>query len=467
MKAKLSFFGGAGEVTGSRYMLDLEGSKILLDCGLFQGHRKEAITKNRDLPFDPRDLSAVILSHAHIDHSGGLPILVKHGLSAPVHCTRPTRDLCAVMLKDGAHLQIEDAKFFNKIHAKDGQMIEPLYDEDDAAAVLKLLKEHKYDQSFGVAAGISATLHNAGHVLGSAMVQLEFAVDGVRRRLLFTGDLGRRSNLLMEAPKAPKNVDYLMIETTYGDRSHEDLGLAEARLTDIIRRVVERKGRLLIPSFALERTQELVFVLEKLRRAGAIPDIPVYVDSPMAVNISDIFKKHSQCFCFNPKYLPHVADAEDPFGFKTIRYVRAVEESKALNERPGPMIILSASGMCEGGRILHHLRNNIDKPSTIVLMVGYQAVGTLGRRLQDGAEKVKIFGLEHRVRAQVETMHNLSAHADREDLLAFIGAIEPRPRGIILVHGDPAQRAALAGRLGKDGWTRVISPSYGETIELD
>ncbi len=467
MGIRLSFFGAAGEVTGSRHLLETGGAKILLDCGMFQGHRRESMDKNRSLPFKPRELAGVIVSHAHIDHTGGLPILAKNGLTAPIHCTRPTRDLCGVMLLDSAHLQLEDAKFFNKIHAKDGQRIEPLYDDTDAGATLALLREHKYDVPFEIAGGAVATLLNAGHILGSAMIQVDVKTTSGPRRILYTGDLGRRETLLMEPPKPPPDVDYLMIECTYGDRLHEGLDLVESRLTDVIRRIIESKGKLLIPSFALERTQEIVFVLEKLRRQGSIPKIPVYVDSPMAVNVSDIFRKHSECFCFDPKYLATIGDSEDPFGFKTVKYVRSVAESKALMERTGPMVILSASGMCEGGRILHHLRNSIDKPNTIVLIVGYQASGTLGRRLLDGADKVRIFGLEHSVRAKVEAMHSLSAHADRDDILAFIGGLKPQPRRIILVHGDPTQRDALAARLNKDGWTGVVAPSYGDTLELD
>lgn len=458
---KLSFHGGVGEVTGSRHLLEARDKRILLDCGLFQGHRREALSKNRDLPFDARALDAVLLSHAHIDHSGGLPILAKKGLQAPIFATAATADLCGVMLLDSAHLQEEDAKFFNKIHADDGERIEPLYGEADARAALALFQTRAYDQEFSPAPGLTVRLLDAGHVLGSAMIAVDVAAGAHRRRVLFTGDLGRRESLIMRPPAVPKSVDYLIIESTYGGRRHEPLADAEAHLGEIVRRVCEEKGRLLIPSFALERTQEILFLLRRLKRAKRIEDVPLYLDSPMGAEITGIFQKRPDYF------RPPVDGDDDPFGLEDVRVLRTPAQSKSLNERAGPFIVISSSGMCEGGRILHHLRNGVDRDDTTVLLVGYQAEGTLGRRLFEGAKKVKIFGLEHSVWARVEALQSLSAHADGDDLTWFIRSLDPRPRRIFLVHGGHENRQALAARLKAEGIERVSLPALGESFDLD
>ncbi|OGS35582.1 MAG: hypothetical protein A2506_12375 [Elusimicrobia bacterium RIFOXYD12_FULL_66_9] len=466
---RIGFYGGVGEVTGSRHLLEAEGLKVLLDCGLFQGHRAEAIAKNKRNPFDPKTLDAVLLSHAHVDHCGSLPLLVKNGYAGPIHCTDATRDIVQIMLLDSAHLQERDAEFFNKIHARagDAERIEPLYTEDDAKACLGRLLVHPYGIWVPLDDKVRFRFHNAGHVLGSAMIEVEVkTVKGVRR-VFFTGDLGRRKSLLMAPPAVPKNVDYLLIESTYGDRNHDPIDRVESILKTVVERAVDEKGKILIPSFALERTQEIIFILDKMIRQGQIPAIPVYVDSPMAVNITEIFSRHLDGFSFSPEFKKYVAESGDPFDFKALRYVRSVDESQALNSKKGPMIILSASGMCEGGRILHHLRNNLDKDTTTILIVGYQAQGTLGRRLQEGAKKVKVFGLEHSVWARVETLHTFSAHADQSDLMWFMKSLDPRPRTIFLVHGDACDRAALKERLKVEGITRVESPEYGETFDLE
>jgi len=465
MGLKLTFYGAAGGVTGSRHLLETDDARVLMDCGMFQGHRRDAIEKNKALPFGPRELDAILLSHAHIDHSGGLPLLPKAGCEAPVHCTTATKELCDVMVMDCARLQESDAEFFNKVHQGDGQRIEPLYTEEDAQRVLGRFAPHEYGQEFSPARGITVRLLNAGHVLGSAMLQADVRTAKGSRRLVFTGDLGRRKALLMHSPEPPSGVDILIIESTYGGRMHEPVSDVEGRLRELIRRCVAEKGKILVPSFALERTQEIVFIVEKLLRENAIAKIPVYVDSPMAVNITQIFNKHLDGFSFGDEFRAYAAKEGDPFGFQTIKYVRTAEESKRLNDAPGPMMILSASGMCEGGRILHHLRHNVDKESTTILIVGYQAEGTLGRALADGARKVKIFGLEHEVWARVETMHAFSSHADQGDLLDFIGRLSPRPRSIFLVHGDPDQRRALAERLASEKIGGVECPEFGQSFE--
>ena len=456
-------------MTGSRHLLEAEGLRLLLDCGLFQGHRKEAISKNRDLPFDPASLDAVLLSHAHVDHCGTLPLLVKRGFTGLIYCTEATLEIAAIMLRDSARLQESDAQFFNKIRAREGskETIEPLYTEADVDACLALFAPRPFMAWVDLNDKVRFRFHNAGHVLGSAMIEVEVKTPKAVRRVFFTGDLGRRKSLLMDPPDIPKTVDYLLIESTYGDRNHDPVDKVESLLKTVVDRAVAEKGKILIPSFALERTQEIIFVLEKMIRRGQIPLIPVYVDSPMAVNITEIFSRHLDGFSFSPEFKDYVAREGDPFDFKAIRYVRTAPESQALNDKNGPMIILSASGMCEGGRILHHLRNNLDKDTTTVLIVGYQAQGTLGRRLQDGAKKVKVFGLEHEVWARVETLHTFSAHADQGDLMWFMKSLDPRPRTIFLVHGDPSDRAALKERLRSEGITRVECPEYGQEFELE
>lgn len=465
--ARLRFCGGAGEVTGSRHYLETDQSRVLLDCGLFQGHRRDALDKNRAFLFEPTEIDAVLLSHAHIDHSGSLPLLMKSGFNGPIYATSATRDLCSIMLPDSGRLQEDDAAFFNKIHAADGHWIAPLYNEEDAVKVLSQFKALDYDQPQAIRPDLVATNLNAGHVLGSAMVQLDVSTPKGKRRILFTGDLGRQKTLLMKSPSIPQNVDYLLIESTYGNRLHGKIDNAEDTFAEVLQRAVEEKGKVLIPSFALERTQEIIFLLEKLRRQGRVPNIPFYVDSPMAVNITEIFNRHLGDFHLDPAFKDYIAKEGDPFGFESVHYVRTAEESKRLNDKPGPMVIVSASGMCEGGRILHHLRNNIDKETTTILMVGYQAEGTLGRRFVEGAKKVKIFGLEHTVMAQVKSMSFFSAHADQKDLLWFIEGLSPRPKKIFLVHGDTDDRRVLQELLRQQGITRVESPNYGDWVELD
>ncbi|MFA6434952.1 MAG: MBL fold metallo-hydrolase [Elusimicrobiales bacterium] len=466
--AKISFFGAAGEVTGSRHLLEAGDKKILLDCGMFQGHRQESLDKNRSFPVRPAELDAVLLSHAHIDHSGGLPLLAKKGLKAGIYCTAATKELASIMLMDSARLQVADAKFFNKVHQSEGLRIEPLYNEEDARLALTKFKACDFGAEAHLAGGtISARFLNAGHVLGSAMVLVTAPSGAQRRRVLYTGDLGRRASILMRSPEIPREVDYLIMETTYGDRLHDPVDDAEARLAAVIKRAVAEKGKVIIPSFALERAQEIILILDKMRRAGTALEIPVFVDSPMTVSITELFNKYKGSFSFDERFKEYAKTDKDPFGFDYINYVRTKEESQALNEMDGPMIIISASGMCEGGRVLHHLRNNIDKENATVLLVGYQAAGTLGRRLQDGARKVKIFGLEHEVAARVEAMHFFSSHADKGDLVAFVKGLSRPPRKIFLVHGDPADRAAFVETLKAEGITNTVCPEFGQSFELE
>lgn len=462
---KLSFSGGADEVTGSRHLLETPDARILLDCGLFQGHRREAIEKNRRFEFSPQALDAVLLSHAHIDHSGTLPLLARNGYRGPIHCTRVTREIVTVMLMDSARLQEEDAKFFNKIHQQDGARIEPLYEEADVRQTFDQFVGHDYGETFELRPGLKCRFWNAGHVLGSAFIEVDAETPKGQRRILFTGDMGRRKNILLDAPEIPKAVDYLLIESTYGGRRHAPLGQAEEELADAIRSAVEEKGKILIPSFALERAQEIVFLLSRMRREGKIPSIPLFVDSPMATSLTGIFNRHHEDFA--ERVQAEIREHGDPFGIETIRYVGDAEESKSLNDHAGPMIILSASGMCEGGRILHHLRNNIDKSNTLILIVGYQAEGTLGRQLAEGARKVNIFGVRHEVQARVRHIRSFSAHADQDDLTWFVQSLSPRPRKTFLVHGDDESRTLFGESLKAQGIERLELPRYGQTFELE
>jgi len=462
----IAFHGAAGEVTGSRHLLKTGGKTLLMDCGMFQGHRADADAKNRTFRFPPASVDAVLLSHAHVDHCGLLPLLYKNGCTSALYATSATAEIAAIMMADSARLQESDAEFYNKLHSAEHLTIEPLYDEEAAKLAGGHFEHVEYGKSFAPIPGVAATFYNAGHVMGSSMSQLDIDTPGGRRRLLYTGDLGREETLLLEAPVAPGGVDYLVIESTYGDRLHEPLVDAAGQLSEIIKRAWKEGGKIIIPSFALERTQEIILIIDKLRHDKTVPEIPVYVDSPMAISLTEIFNKHREDLCFESKFREYARADGDPFGFDYIHYLRSKEESQTLNNMNGPMIIISASGMCEGGRILHHLRNNIEKENTTILLAGYQAQGTLGRKLQDGEKKIKIFGLEHEVWASVETMHSFSSHADKKDLVDFIKKTAPA-RGIFLVHGDPEARVALSAALAAEGIKNVKSPELGEEFALE
>lgn len=455
---KLSFHGAAGEVTGSRFLVQGENSRLLVDCGLFQGHRREARMKNEALPFEPSSLDAVVVTHAHLDHCGAVPVMAARGFEGPVFSTPSTADLCRIMLLDAAHIQEEDAKFFNKIHAKDGQTIEPLYGRAEAELGLSLLRPQPYGSEFAPAPGMKGRLLNAGHIMGSAMLLLR---EGARR-LLFTGDLGRGDSLLLRPPQPPAGITDLIIETTYGGRRHSPRGEGERALAAAVWRAAETGGKLLIPSFALARTQEIVFLLARLLRKGQMPALPVYVDSPMASAVTDVFARHAAC----PSLAPCAVAEARLAGALKVRYVGGADESKALNSLPGPMIIISASGMCEGGRILHHLRNNLGLRKTQVLLTGFQAQGTLGRRLLEGARSVRIYGEPFKVAARVDSLDSLSAHADQEDLLNFVLGLKPLPKRVFLVHGQEEERAVFRALLESEGLTGVVCPALGETVRL-
>lgn len=455
-------------MTGSKHLITFNGKKILLDCGMFHGRRKEADEKNRHLQFDPKEIDSVILSHAHIDHSGDLPFLVKNGFKGPIYCTHATRDLCNYMLCDSAFIQEKEIEYLKKKKkVKKDEKLEPLYTLEDAEETLKLFHGVGYEQSFVVEDGVVASFYDAGHILGSSLIHLIFydKRSKKRLRLCFTGDLGRRGLPILRDPQPIPKTEILITETTYGNRLHSALQTVDADLARVVNEVAKKGGKLIIPAFALERTQEVVYHLHLLRDKNKIPNIPVYVDSPLAGNLTEVFRGHPECFD-KKTYEQFIENCDNPFGFDDLIYTRNVDESKALNNKTGPMIIISASGMCEYGRILHHLKNNIDNPRNVILIVGYQAENTLGRKLVDGYKEVNIFGDPYAVKAKVYVMDAFSGHADRSDLLDYIGRVKGLKK-IFLVHGEYTQLHAFKDALGQNSYKDVYVPTYGEEVEID
>lgn len=462
---RLSFHGAARTVTGSMHLLEVNGQRILFDCGLFQGRRKEAFERNRSLPFDPASIDCVILSHAHIDHSGNLPSLVKAGYRGAIYSTFATRDLCGAMLLDSAHIQEKDAEFVNhRKKLKGDDRITPLYTMRDAVEALTYFRGIGYHRPFMPARGITVEFLDAGHILGSAITVLTIEEDGRTRQLVFTGDLGRDDLPVIRDPERVDRADILICESTYGGRDRHSATDVEQELADVVLRTAKRGGKVIIPAFSVGRTQEIVYALHQLTKAGRIPELPVYVDSPLSTNVTDIFRLHPECF--DEETCALLLSSGDPFGFERLRYTRDVEESKKLNEQRVPSIIISASGMCETGRILHHLKNNIEDSRNTVLIVSYQAEHTLGRRLVEKAEEVRIFGNTYRRRAEVTVINGFSAHADRGELLAWIGAIKADPDHIFLVHGDPDQSEALAEGIRDARASEVTVPERGFSVDV-
>ncbi|HQB03443.1 MAG TPA: MBL fold metallo-hydrolase, partial [Candidatus Hydrogenedentes bacterium] len=386
---KITSFGAAGNVTGSKHLLEISDHRILLDCGLFQGSREQADRKNRESLFDPSTLDAVVLSHAHIDHSGVLPLLIKQGYTGHIYSTHATYNLCNIMLLDSAFIQKRDAEWLQKKHRS---FIAPLYDENHVYATMKRFVSYSYEERFEVAPDIYVTFHDAGHVLGSAMVEVQYREKNRDRRFIFSGDIGRKNMPLLQDPWEPDDADVVMMESTYGDRDHDPIETNEAKLAEVVLRTVNRGGKVIIPSFALERAQEVVFCLKRLEMSGTIPEIPVFVDSPLTVNITEIFRYHTENF--DDEFRQVMQEGGDPFLLKHIEYIRNMDDSLRINSFKGPCIIISASGMCEVGRILHHLRNHCENPKNTIVIVGFQAQNTLGRRIVERQPEIKIFGVK-------------------------------------------------------------------------
>jgi metallo-beta-lactamase family protein len=457
--------GAARNVTGSKHVLGVGGKQFLLDCGLYQGRRQEAERRNRRLPFDPTSIEAVLLSHAHIDHSGNLPTLVKHGFDGPIFCTRATADLCGILLRDTAHIQSHDLEYLNKRRRKRGEPpLEPIYSAQDVEDTLPHLVGVDYDSPVRVGPELSVTYRDAGHILGSSILEIDARESGRRVLIVYTGDLGRSGMPILKDPYVPRAADVLVTESTYGDRHHNPMVNVEEELAAFVSSVAKRKGKVIIPSFAVGRTQRVIYELHRLMVDRRVREMPIVVDSPLAVSATEIFRNHPECFDAEMNELLRRND--DPLGFSRVRYVREVSESKKLNRMKGPMVIISASGMCEAGRILHHLKNNITNRRNGVLMVGYQASHTLGRRIAEGEKRVKIFGKRYPVRARVKVFDEFSAHADSEELLAFVESIRRSPGRTIVVHGNEEQSLALGRKLTERGFPKVTVPFDGETVRL-
>jgi metallo-beta-lactamase family protein len=461
----ITFIGAAQAVTGSMHRLDTPSGSVLIDCGLFQGRREESRKKNTTLPKAATSTDALILTHAHIDHSGSIPTLVKQGFGGAVWATPATRDLCAYMLRDSARIQEQDAAYLNKKFADDPDFtpIEPLYDEEDAVNAMKRFMSAPYDRRFQVLPGVWATFLDAGHILGSAGVLLEVEERGRTRRLVFSGDIGRKNMPILRDPVLPTPpLDVVLMESTYGNRAHGDINTMHDELARVVKETATRGGKVVIPAFAVGRTQEIVYALSVLKKDGRLPDIPVFIDSPLSVNVTSVFKLHPECF--DAETREHMDNHGSPFDWPGLRYVSSREESIRLNTLQGPAVIISSSGMCEAGRVVHHIRNTCEDPKNTIMIVGFQAQHTLGRRIVEKRPRIRLLGIERDLRAQVSIMNGFSAHADKHDLHAYArscGTAAP----IYLVHGEPESQEALMATLTQDGF-RCAMPGPGTEVEI-
>jgi len=461
------FFGAAQTVTGSMMQCTVNGHTILMECGLFQGRRNETFDKNRHFKFDPTKIESLILSHAHMDHSGNIPNLVRNGFKGSIYATPATVDLCRIMLRDSAFLQEKDVEWVNKIRSKYNQPpFKPLYTIEDAEAAMDFFVGIPYNTPFTPCEGISATFHDAGHILGSAGVLLDVVENGQHKRCGFSGDIGRANLPILKDPEIANDLDALIMETTYGNREHGNIRDVEEELVQAVRSVAANGGKIIIPAFAVGRTQEIVYILHKLFNANRIPDMPIFVDSPLASEATKVFRQHPECYDSETNKT-FVEKQEDPFGFSRLTYVQDVNESRNLNGLTYPHIIISASGMAEGGRVLHHLHNNIGNPKCLVLFVGYAAKETLARKIMDGAPVVRIFGEEHTVRCKIKIMDAFSAHADAQELVRYATATPAdKLKNIILVHGEPEQSLPFKDVLVGKGYRAVHYPAIYETITV-
>jgi metallo-beta-lactamase family protein len=460
---KLSFHGAAQTVTGSMHLVEVNGSRLLLDCGLYQGRRKESFIRNRTFPFDVTKIDAVILSHAHIDHSGNLPNLVKQGFNGPIYATPATAHLTDLMLRDSGHIQERQAESASFHNAKRGEPeVDPLYTEADAERVKPLLQSYNYEEPFEAVPGTMATFYDAGHILGSASISLRMEEKRQKTHLWFSGDIGRRGMPILRDPVLPKEADILLMESTYGDKPHNDPEQAYLEMRAIILRTLKRSGKVIIPSFAVGRTQELVYNLHRMSEDGDLPHVPIYVDSPLAVNASKIFRAHPECY--DPEMNELIQTGHPALDFKYLRYVETLDESKALNERTDPMIILSASGMAEVGRIVYHIRWAIEDKRNTIMIVSWQSPETLGRRLADREKTIKIFGDTYQVRAEIATVGGLSAHAGQDLLVEYAAGVKQSAKSIFLVHGEEKGALPLMEKFKENRIKHVHYPAMHSSV---
>lgn len=470
---KITFWGAARSVTGSMHALQIGEETHLLECGLLQGRRRETFAINSSLPFAADSIRSVVLSHAHVDHSGNLPTLVREGFTGRIHATRATAELCSYMLADSAYLQQKDAAFMEKRIGRrkavgitdPNEPVPPLYTMADAEKAVTHFEPCGLHERKEIGEGLSIQFGNAGHMLGSVFAQLDCVANGRTRRVLFSGDLGRPGVPILQDPEPAVEADYLILESTYGDRLHQPVESVEDKLLRLIRKTIERGGHVIVPAFAVGRTQQLVLALHQIFERKLLPDIPIFVDSPLAINVTEVFRHHPEEF--DSEASAFIENGQDPFGFRRLRYLRDAGESKALNYLRVPFIVISASGMCEGGRILHHLRNGIEDPRNLILITGFQAVNTLGRRLIERPAEVKIFGEPMRLRAEVSALNELSGHADQQELLKWVRPIASQLKKVFLVHGEPTAQKALASILKEELHLEVSCPSRGESVTLD
>ena len=485
MAIRLHFWGAAQTVTGSSHHIECAGRNVLLDCGLFQGRREEAHEINSHLALPPEQVSggganaltSVVLSHAHIDHSGNLPQLVKQGYRGPIYTTPATIDLCDPMLKDSAHIQESDVDFLSRRRHSRASIgvppgappMQPLYTQEDAAQVQRQflpVKLHTPQLLAGSTAdaGFTMTSWNAGHMLGSTCVLIDAVEKGQKTRLLFSGDVGRKDLPIIRDPDPAPPVDYLIMESTYGNRLHQPIGPVKNKIAAMVKRVTARGGHIIVPAFAVERTQQLILLLHELIDAGQIPEFPIFVDSPLAVAVTDVFKKHTEDW--DEDACAFYSKGIDAFGWNRLKYVRTVQESKALNDLHMPFMVISASGMCEAGRILHHLKNGIEDSRNLILITGYQAANTLGRRIVERQAEVNIFGEPMRLRAEVDSIGELSGHADQHELLDWMAPVVPTLKKVFLVHGEPPAQQALKEEIVKRYGLEVLIPARDDRFEV-
>lgn len=464
---QIRFLGAAQTVTGSQHLLEINGKHVMLDCGFYQGHRQEMIQRNKNFQFPVSQLDAMILSHAHMDHSGNLPNLVKNGYRGPIYAQRASSHLSRIMLEDSAHIQESDAEHINRKRAKLGKpRVQPLYTTADAAETNTLFVEKDYNEAFEVLPGVMATFVEAGHILGSTAIVLEIEEQGRKQRFWFSGDIGRPELPLIQDPIFPSDTDNLLMECTYGDRRHPSPAEAYEQLRGIVSDTLNRGGKVIVPAFAVGRTQEIVYDLHRMMDAGEVPQAPVFVDSPLAVNVSDIFRAHPECFDKETLKFLESDKHREALGFEMLTYIRSVEDSKALNGRKEPMIIISASGMLEVGRVLHHLEQNVNDPNSVVLIVSWMAPHTLGRRLVEGETRIKIFGEVYERKIRVAHIDGFSAHAGQDGLLEYAKAVKGQVKNIFLVHGESGPAQALTELLNTEGFDKVHYPAWGTKADL-